>query len=186
MSALQNRSTTIELFLEDEVATADLAASLARVAQAGDVFALSGDLGAGKTSFARAFISALPLVEGDGAANPGAEDVPSPTFTLVQVYERSPAPVWHFDLYRLESPQEAYELGLEEALGEGILLIEWPERLGRLLPNERLDLTFRFAAQPDSRTVTLDGGAVWSDRLRTLQRGKPTAETESIGDHAEP
>src|SRR5579884_1615816 len=115
--------------LPDEAATTALAARLAEQARPGDVIALRGDLGSGKTTFARAFIRALG----------GGEEVPSPSFTLVQLYELAAATVWHFDLYRLRSPEEAWELGIEEAFAGGIALIEWPERLGALLPERRLD-----------------------------------------------
>jgi tRNA threonylcarbamoyladenosine biosynthesis protein TsaE len=144
--------------LPDLAGTGRLAAALARVARPGDVIALQGPLGAGKTAFARAFIRAL-----------GAEDeVPSPTFTLVQLYELSPAFVWHFDLYRIARPEEVHELGLDEALSEGISLIEWPERLGRLLPAERLDLQLAFGATPRSREVELTGHGGWALRLEAL------------------
>ena len=98
-----------------------------------DVIALRGDLGAGKTVFARAFIRARTRPD---------EEVPSPTFTLVQVYEpagRADAAIWHFDLFRLATAEDALELGIEDAFGGAISLIEWPERLGRLLPASRLD-----------------------------------------------
>ena len=134
------------------------------VARAGDVIALIGDLGSGKTSFARAYINALP---GSGSE----EDVPSPTFTLVQSYERAPAEVWHFDLYRVNRPDEAFELGIEEALAEGITLIEWPERLGPLLPAERLDIAFSFADEPDARHAVLTGYGSWAGRLSGLDLG---------------
>jgi tRNA threonylcarbamoyladenosine biosynthesis protein TsaE len=141
--------------LADETATASLAAALAARALPGDVLTLSGVLGAGKTSFARFFIRALGV----------AEEVPSPTFTLVQTFETTRGTVWHFDLYRLASPEEVWELGFEEALIEGIVLIEWPERLGALLPRERLDLTLTIGASPQSRVATLQGSAGWSARL---------------------
>ncbi len=154
--------------LADEAATAALAQALSRLAKAGDVIALSGDLGAGKTSFARAFINALPREEGNSA--PGSpEEVPSPTFTLVQLYERAAAQVWHFDLYRLEQPDEVYELGIEEAFAEGISLIEWPERLGRLLPANRLDLQLGFGTDPATRTAELHGHGNWQARLEMLE-----------------
>src|SRR3546814_15561179 len=97
-----------------------------------DVVALFGDLDAGKTALARALIRALP-----GPAGAAAEEVPSPTFTLVQIYERRPAPVWHFDLYRLDSAAEVEELGFSEALAGGIALVEWPE-IGRASCRERV------------------------------------------------
>lgn len=154
-----------------------LARDIAALAAPGDVIALFGDLGTGKTLFARAFINALPRPGTAGAgAGPGAgeeremEEVPSPTFTLLQTYERAPAPVWHFDLYRLEHPEEVYELGFEEALGQAIALIEWPERLGPLLPPARLDVRLSYAGPASARLVELAGGDTWAARLETLGR----------------
>ena len=173
MAAPQLRPEMIGFELPDEAATARLAQSLAARACKGDVIALVGELGSGKTAFARAFINALPTPGGTApASGPAAtpEEVPSPTFTLLQSYERAPAPVWHFDLYRLVRPDEVYELGFEEALGEGIVLIEWPERLGPLLPAERLELRFDFAERNESRRITLIGTGAWERRLRDLER----------------
>jgi tRNA threonylcarbamoyladenosine biosynthesis protein TsaE len=151
------------IHLSDETATVNLARGVAGIATPRDVIALWGELGAGKTTFARAFINALPRP--DSAA---PEEVPSPTFTLVQVYRRAPAPIWHIDLYRLEHAEEAYELGLEEALAEGISLIEWPDRLGPLLPFLRLDIRLEFGAEPQARVATLQGSETWPRRLRDL------------------
>ena len=141
--------------LPDEAATAGFAARLSALASPGDIFALKGDLGAGKTSFARAFIR----------ARGGGEEVPSPTFTLVQVYEVAEAAIWHFDLYRLKSPEEAWELGVEDAFSQGISLIEWPERLGALLPRRRLEITFLFGERPEARRAVLAAGEGWQERL---------------------
>lgn len=141
--------------LPDETATAALAARLAACARPGDVIALRGELGVGKTSFARAFVR----------ARGGAGEVPSPTFTLVQVYELPGGAVWHFDLYRLRDPEEAWELGIEDAFGDGVSLIEWPERLGALLPARRLEIAFDFAAAPGARRAVLSGDADWASRL---------------------
>ena len=141
--------------LPDEAATAAFAARLAAVAAAGDIIALKGDLGAGKTSFARAFIR----------ARGGEEAVPSPTFTLVQVYDVAPTAIWHFDLYRLNSPDEAWELGIEDAFGDAISLIEWPERLGSLLPRHRLEITLLFGEGPEARRAVLDADQDWQRRL---------------------
>ena len=157
MAAPHPQEATHALDLPDETATAALARGLAARARSGDVIALWGDLGAGKSVFARAFINARP-----GAP----EDVPSPTFTLVQVYERGPVPVWHFDLYRIERPEEIIELGFEEALAEGIVLIEWPDRLGPLLPPERLDLRLEFAAEANARKAEMTGHGAWAERLK--------------------
>ncbi|HJS31513.1 MAG TPA: tRNA (adenosine(37)-N6)-threonylcarbamoyltransferase complex ATPase subunit type 1 TsaE [Alphaproteobacteria bacterium] len=144
--------------LPDLVATEALARRLAAVARVGDVIAVSGGLGAGKTAFARAFIRAR-------AGDESALEVPSPTFTLVQVYELPTAPVWHFDLYRLVDPEDAWEIGLEEALAEAITLIEWPERLGPLLPVERLDVALLSGRSANSRRVRVAGHGERGRRL---------------------
>ena len=168
MAALQPRPENTTFELPDEAATAALAQDVAALVLAGDVIALTGELGTGKTVFARAFINALPP---PGATAPGPpEEVPSPTYTLLQIYERAPAPVWHFDLYRLERPGDARELGFEEALGQAIALIEWPERLGPLLPAERLEVRLAFGARPSARRATLVGTGAWPARLRKLGR----------------
>ena len=136
------------LRLPDAAATAALARRVAALARPGDVIALKGELGSGKTYFARAFI--------------GEEEVPSPTFTLVQIYDRPQGRVWHFDLYRLEAPEQAIELGIEEAFASGISLIEWPERLGRLIPTERLEIALSFAAVPEAREAVIAGTGRWA------------------------
>jgi tRNA threonylcarbamoyladenosine biosynthesis protein TsaE len=141
--------------LPDEAATAAFAARISALAATGDIIALKGDLGAGKTSFARAFIR----------ARGGIEEVPSPTFTLVQVYELGAAAIWHFDLYRINSPEEAWELGIEDAFVEGISLIEWPEHMGPLLPRRRLEIEFLFGEGPEERRAVLDPGEDWQGRL---------------------
>lgn len=167
MRPLDTAKSSIILPLADEKATASLARALSELVQAGDVIALFGDLGAGKTSFARAFINALPRENADGAETE-PEEVPSPTFTLVQLYERAPATVWHFDLYRLEQSEEAYELGIEEAFAEGICLIEWPERLGGLLPTDRLEINLGFGTTPGARTAAMSTFGSWTSRTDSL------------------
>jgi tRNA threonylcarbamoyladenosine biosynthesis protein TsaE len=112
--------------LADETATEQLGATLAARLKPGDVVGLKGELGAGKTTLARAILRA--------AADDPELIVPSPTFTLVEVYETPRSTYWHFDLYRLETPEQVFELGWEEARADGIVLLEWPERLGPLLP----------------------------------------------------
>ncbi len=125
--------------------TLDLAAQLAVTVPTGTVIALYGTLGAGKTAFCRGFIQTLCGAE---------QDVPSPTFTLLQTYETSRFPIFHFDMYRLKSPDEAYELGIEDAFVEGVSLIEWPEKIGSLLPRKRMEMMFEI--QPDgSRLITI-------------------------------
>ena len=131
--------------LPDERATDELGATLAARLRIGDVVALQGGLGVGKTTLARAILRA--------AAGDPALIVPSPTFTLVEVYDTPRGPYWHFDLYRLERPEQIYELGWEEALADGISLIEWPERLGPLLPKH---LSVTLEIDGDGRRALLD------------------------------
>lgn len=152
----------LRIALPDLAATERLARALARRAHRRDVLALRGPLGAGKTAFARAFIRARP---GGGSAG----EVPSPTFTLVQVYDLPGVPVWHFDLYRLAAPEDAYELGIEEAFAAAISLVEWPERMGPLLPAARLDLEFHVAPGTAARTATLTAPDGWADRLAEIE-----------------
>jgi tRNA threonylcarbamoyladenosine biosynthesis protein TsaE len=149
----------IVIELPDEAATAALAARLARLVRRGDVVALKGELGAGKTSFARAFIRARAGRD---------EDVPSPTFTLVQSYELPDLTIWHFDGFRLRAPEEAWELGIEDAFRDGVSLIEWPARFGPLVPRRRLEITFEPGAAPDARRAVIDAGPEWTERLAML------------------
>ena len=148
----------ISLDLAGPQATTAFGRRLAPLLRAGDVVALQGELGAGKTFFARAVIQALG----------GPAEVPSPTFTLVQVYDLDPAPVWHFDLYRLARPEDAHELDIEDAFADAISLIEWPERLGPLLPADRLDVHLAFGRTETERQVMLAGGPSWTGRLKAL------------------
>jgi tRNA threonylcarbamoyladenosine biosynthesis protein TsaE len=149
----------IVIDLIDEAATALLAARVSAVARPGDVIALRGELGAGKTSFARAFIR---------ARSDRDEEVPSPTFTLVQTYDVGSATIWHFDGYRLDDPAEAWELGIEDAFRDGISLVEWPERFGALIPAHRLNITLTHGAEPTRRRAALDADAAWAERLSRL------------------
>ena len=148
------------LNLPSESATVRLGERLAALSHAGDTIALSGELGVGKTRLARAFI---------GALMEQAEEVPSPTFTLVQTYDTLSGMVWHFDLYRLDHPDQVFELGFEEALAEGIALIEWPERLHGLLPRDRLDVALDFDPSAEgARTARLAGYGNWIQRMAEL------------------
>ncbi len=156
----ENRALLLEQLLPDEEATRALAGRLARLAQGGDVFALYGDLGAGKSVFARAFIHARAHM--DGAP---AEEVPSPTFTLVQTYAYRSGTIWHFDLYRLGGADEVWELGLEEALAGGITLMEWPDRLGGWLPAGTLGVHLAHGPSAEARVVSLVGPGAWQMRL---------------------
>jgi tRNA threonylcarbamoyladenosine biosynthesis protein TsaE len=150
-------TASLVLDLADEDATRRLGARLAAHARPGDVLALSGTLGTGKTTLARAFIRALTDCD---------EEVPSPTFTLVQTYDAPAATIWHFDLYRLERPGDAVELDLDDAFADGISLIEWPERLGGLLPGRRLDVVLTQSA--DAHRATLTSHLQWDDRIGEL------------------
>jgi tRNA threonylcarbamoyladenosine biosynthesis protein TsaE len=144
----------IELISKSVEDTIAFAQQCARDAKNGDIFTLSGPMGAGKSEFARAFIQQFV---GENI------DVPSPTFTLVQAYECDEGLIWHFDLYRLEDEDEIYEIGWEEALSDGILLIEWPERLGTLLPFQRIDIKITPKRQT-KRKITLDIRGSANDR----------------------
>lgn len=139
---------TFRFSLPDEAATERLGGSLAQRLLARDVVALQGGLGAGKTTLARAILRAAS----------GEPDlvVPSPTFTLVEVYDTPRGTFWHFDLYRLEAPEQVFELGWEEARADGIALVEWAERLGPLLPGDRITVTLAIASQGRSAVVEGD------------------------------
>lgn len=147
---------TVTLTLPDAAATGRLAARLAARARRGDAILLEGPLGAGKSTFARAFLRA--------ASGDPALEVPSPTFTLVQGYDLPAGPAFHFDLWRLDGPADLSELGWDEAR-EGIVLVEWPDRLGALRPDDALTIALAPGATEDARIATLAG---WPDRLGGL------------------
>lgn len=147
--------------VSDQKGTETLAGQLAALAKAGDVILMHGTLGMGKSAFCRAYIRAL-------AGNPH-EEVPSPTFTLVQIYELDPVPVWHFDLYRLSDPEEIHELDIEDAFADGVSLIEWPDRLEYLTPQDRLDIHIEPGLNPDARVFQLvPHGEDWEKRITNL------------------
>jgi tRNA threonylcarbamoyladenosine biosynthesis protein TsaE len=135
------------LDLSSETQTEVLGRKLATLARPGDVILLEGPIGAGKSSLARAFIRARL-----GAG----EEVPSPTFTLVQVYDDHGTEIWHADLYRLTHPDEVWELGLDQAFETAICLVEWPDRLGRHLPPDALRI--KLEAMGDGRLALVSGG----------------------------
>ena len=141
--------------LPDEQATARLGAAFAPIVAPGDVICLSGELGAGKSTFARGLIR----------SRTGAEDAPSPTFAFVETYETDAFTLWHFDLYRLETADDVWELGLEEALDGGVVLIEWPERIEESIPEDAL--VIRLDGDAGRRIAAIEADNNWSDRLRS-------------------
>ena len=156
-----NKSDSIDL--PDLISTEAFGRRVAKALRRGDVVALKGGLGVGKTTLARAMVAGL---------SPGHGDVPSPTFTLVQTYPvelgDGPAELWHFDLYRLDRLNQVYELGIEEALAEGVSLIEWPELAEGMLPKESLLTIELQITAGEARRAKLEGGAAWRDRLAGL------------------
>ncbi|SFS19837.1 tRNA threonylcarbamoyladenosine biosynthesis protein TsaE [Yoonia litorea] len=136
---------------------AQLAGLIAERTKNGDTLLLEGEIGAGKSAFARGFIR---------AKLGRLEDVPSPTFTIVQVYNSDGGEIWHCDLYRLTHPDEALELGLDEAFETAICLVEWPDRLGEEQPETALRLS--FAARETHHDVSISGADEWADRLKGL------------------
>jgi tRNA threonylcarbamoyladenosine biosynthesis protein TsaE len=139
--------------LPDAEATGRLGAAVALALRPGEAVCLTGPLGAGKSTLARALVRALTTPH---------EDVPSPTFTIVQFYSGLQFPLAHFDLYRLERADEAFEIGLDEALEEGAAVVEWPERLGGRLPPDRLDID--IAIDGEGRTARLSPQGAWKGR----------------------
>lgn len=137
--------------------TVVLAETLAKLVKKGDVIELRGDLGAGKTTFARYFINSL-LGED--------QEVLSPTFNLVHPYDTKLFTIWHFDLYRLENASEAEELGIYDAFDDGVSLIEWPEIIGDILPNNRLLLN--LLCEGDDREVVITAFGNWEERIKVL------------------
>jgi len=154
----------MKIVLPDAEATTRLGQEIAPLLAPGDSVLLYGPLGMGKSTLARGLIRALTTPD---------EDVPSPTFTLVQFYESDP-PVAHFDLYRLTRPEEAFEIGLDEALDDGCAIIEWPERLGddpgRFLGPDQLIVTLveNGASDFGGRVATVSGAGTWDAKLKEL------------------
>lgn len=143
--------------LNTEADTTRFGAAIAGALRKGEAVCLTGPLGAGKSVLARGLI---------GQIAPAERDVPSPTFTLVQFYQGERLAVAHFDLYRLERADEAFELGLDEALADGAAVIEWAEKLGRHLPRHRLDV--ELSADNGARHVRLRPHGAWEGRALAL------------------
>lgn len=158
-----NKQLWAEITLSDVDATKAFAGRLAPHLRTGDVIAFDGSLGAGKTEFCRALIHALGY----------HEEVPSPTFNLVQIYSPSlddlvTPIVWHMDLYRLEEPEEVFELGIEEAFDTAVTLLEWPSKMGSYLPAGFLTLRLEIENDGISRKLIALGDEVWKDRLKGI------------------
>lgn len=154
MAALQTSTDVSTVPLADPAATEALAVKIASRLGPGDVVALTGDLGAGKTVFARALIGALGKAAGIDVGH-----VPSPTFTLVQLYELLEFTVYHFDLYRLEVPDDVWETGIEDAFADGISVIEWADRIDGLLPAGIIHVHLGFGDGETARIATVTEAA---------------------------
>lgn len=162
---------TIQFIMPSLRDTEALANALSPLLRGGDLLALEGDLGAGKSAFARALIRAY--------LNAPDTEVPSPTFTIVQCYQMDDshepkADIWHADLYRLSDPDELHELGLEDARDDSVMIVEWPERLDKTWREQALTLKFEILPAADEieelpRAITLCVPTVWVDRLRTIK-----------------
>jgi len=148
----------MKIQINTQAETEEIARKLAHCAELGDVIALHGDLGIGKSVFSRSFIRALTSPD---------EEVPSPTFTLVQIYEAGMGELYHFDMYRLEQPDDCLELGIEEAFSEGVSLIEWPSKMGSYLPWDCLNIEITHGDHGEtSRTMEFSSQGNWLERLK--------------------
>jgi tRNA threonylcarbamoyladenosine biosynthesis protein TsaE len=160
------------ILLTSEAQTQQIARHIADLAEVGDVIYLQGTLGMGKSVLARAFIQHLA----------GCKiEIPSPTFTLVQTYDSLKKPVWHLDLYRLTTPDEVYELGLDEALASAITLIEWPERLGTISFANTLRVTLSQGPNENGRLLHYVPQGRWAAKLTEggMQEGAPPLKADS-------
>lgn len=158
----ESNAVRLTLDLPRDTDTVALGIALAELLRGGDTLLLAGPIGAGKSHLARSTIRALMEQHGEPA-----EDIPSPTFTLVQTYPAGGTEIWHADLYRLTDPEELFELGLDEAFEEAICLVEWPDRLGDAAPVRALAISLSLAG--DGRRAELSGpGDAWADRLARL------------------
>ena len=146
----------MKIQIKTQAETEKIAHQIAQIADIGDVIALHGDLGVGKSVFSRAFVRALTSED---------EEVPSPTFTLVQMYDADLGDLYHFDMYRLESPDDCLELGIEEAFADGVSLIEWPSKMGAYLPWDCLNIEISHGETETSRTMEFISQGSWLDRL---------------------
>ena len=149
-----------EFISNSEKDTEKLARKLADIAKAKDVFALYGTLGTGKSVFARAFIQHLT----------GAKEVPSPTFTLLQIYEAKNFDIYHYDMYRIKSQEEVFELGIEDAFYQGVTLIEWPEKMEKYLPANAIKITMQSLDENKRLILVNSENADWLGRIKTIEK----------------
>jgi N-acetylmuramate 1-kinase len=178
MLAVSPSASRFSIVLANELATRKLAVDIAAILKGGDLITLSGDLGAGKTAFARALIRHL--------ANDDTLDVPSPTFTLVQSYALPRFPVVHADLYRVAQTSELAELGVDEAAEDAVVLVEWPDRAGDALPPDRLDIAFTLAPHlgANQRNAELTAHGTFVPRLERLSAIRHFLAEEGLSDAA--
>ena len=155
--------STFSVALPDEQATQRLAIDIANSLERGDLVTLSGDLGAGKTTFARALIRYL--------AGDASVEVPSPTFTLMQIYDLPQFPLVHADLYRLSGSGDLAELGFDDLPDGAVLLIEWPDRAAGFLPPDRLDVALTLGAQAQARIPPCPRYRLWLVRATGRPHG---------------
>ncbi len=145
-----------KLHLNNESDSRRLAEAIAANLTGVEVITLSGGLGAGKTTFARALINSMSKKK---------QDVISPTFNIVQIYDTDIAKVWHYDLYRIKSLSEIAELGLEEAAGNGVVIVEWPEMAGNMMPAANIHIKFDYSAFDGGRTAEINCDKKWDALL---------------------
>ena len=157
MAPQRTQTAVWQIALPDEAATAALAIELTHWLKPGDLLTLSGDLGAGKTAFARALVRSLT---GDAEL-----EVPSPTFTLMQIYDGLDFPIVHADLYRIRAPEELEELGWDEAGDGALVLVEWPDRAGAFLRADRLDLAFSLEPEQGPNFRNANSYGLWQLRV---------------------
>lgn len=138
--------------------TCEFAEKLAKFVKAGDVIAFSGDLGVGKTTFIQAFIKSLATED---------IEVTSPTFNLLHIYNLSQFEIWHYDLYRINNIEEVYELGIEDSFHYAVTLIEWPEIINNIIPEDRLEIELFFGDSEFSREIKLKAYGIWKNKLTT-------------------
>ena len=156
-----NSSDCFELnvFSHGESETAELGARLGQYMRKRDIVALDGPLGSGKSVFARGLIQGICGLE---------VVVPSPTFTIIQIYDAPNFQIWHCDFYRLVDSEQIFELGLDEAFSNAVTVIEWPDRVGNFLADRRLLVKFLEEGGDEGHTVRLGGDSSWANRLKGI------------------